>query len=182
MATFSGVHNITAHEALLQARPTSPTSSDNRRSMNNSTQHWRHSSPSPSNSRILLISFRSREPTREKARCRGGYPCGPGAPTKRSFERMEQREAEVVMLQQHHDDENNRRDASRQRRSGTTGVGLGAKGKGITVPRIPARPNSSNAGASRVGAGGAVRKLVRKLIMKRMAERLPLRYRNELHC
>ncbi|KAG0345638.1 hypothetical protein BGZ54_005520, partial [Gamsiella multidivaricata] len=147
------------------------------------------------------------------------------APTKRSFERMEQREAEAIMLQQQqeelerirsqqileqqqeqerqrieaerleaerikaslsnpynsHDDRTNGRDTSRQRRPGTTGVGAGAKGKGVTASRIPARPNSSIAGASRVGAGGGVRKLVGKLVMKRMAERLPLRYRDEPH-
>jgi hypothetical protein len=37
----------------------------------------------------------------------------------------------------------------------------------------------ANNGASRVGAGG-VRKLSGKLVMKRMAERLPLRYRDEV--
>ncbi|KAF9985532.1 hypothetical protein BGZ65_010622 [Modicella reniformis] len=145
------------------------------------------------------------------------------APTKRSFERMEQREAEAIMFQQQQEElehirqqrlleqeqekerqrieaerlEQERLKASlsshqsnqsnhyggqdRQRRHIPATV---TKGKGVvrvSASRIPARPNTPAAGPSRVGAGGAVRKLTGKLVMKRMVERLPLRYREEAH-
>ncbi|KAF8930434.1 DASH complex subunit dam1 [Dissophora ornata] len=152
------------------------------------------------------------------------------APTKRSFERMEQREAEAIMLQQQHEElerirrqqimeqerererlrveaerleaerikaslpnlhtnhsnnnsnniivnSNSGQDGSRQRRPGTN---TNAKANGVAASRIPARSNTSAASASRVGPGGSVRKLVGKMVMKRMAERLPLRYRDEV--
>ncbi|KAF9916797.1 hypothetical protein BX616_002793 [Lobosporangium transversale] len=144
------------------------------------------------------------------------------APTKQSFERMEQREAEAIMLQQQqeelerirtqqlleqeqererqrieaerqeaerikaslpslHNGRNraiqkmNEQDLNRQRRPVTNGR--------ATAPasRIPARPKATTPGASRVGNGGAIRKLAGKVNMKRMIERLPLRYRNEPH-
>ncbi|KAG0298238.1 hypothetical protein BGZ98_000267 [Dissophora globulifera] len=143
----------------------------------------------------------------------------PEAPTKRSFERMEQREAEAVMIQQqqeelerirrqqileqemdrerqrleterleaerikaslsslHSASVNSIQDGNRQRR----GITANARGRGVAPSKIPARPNASNAAASRVGPGGAVRKLVGKVVMKRMADRLPLRYRDEPH-
>ncbi|KAF9346841.1 hypothetical protein BGX26_001656 [Mortierella sp. AD094] len=146
------------------------------------------------------------------------------APTNRSFERMEQREAEAIILQQqqeeverirrqqileqeekerqrieaerqeaeaermkatmsslhssHNGSNNNSQSLGRQRRPGTSTV---VKGRGITASRIPARSSVQTAAASRVGPGGAVRKLVGRVVMKRMAERLPLRYRDEPH-
>ncbi|KAF9321052.1 hypothetical protein BG003_003815 [Podila horticola] len=65
---------------------------------------------------------------------------------------------------------------------GPGGSGSSA-GEGAGRGRIP-RPvasSSSSAGPSRVGPGGQVRKLAGKLVMKKMAERLPLKYRDEPH-
>ncbi|KAF9420075.1 DASH complex subunit dam1 [Podila epigama] len=60
-------------------------------------------------------------------------------------------------------------------RTAAAGVGGGAmRGK------IP-RPVSAASGPSRVGANGQVRKLAGKVVMKKMAERLPLKYRDEPH-
>ncbi|KAF8977142.1 hypothetical protein BGZ46_007614 [Entomortierella lignicola] len=141
------------------------------------------------------------------------------APTKRSFERMEQREAEAIMLQQQQEElekirrqhileqeekERQRIEAERQAAeaermnatmnnhigsNSSSGQGVGrqrrpgtsviAKGRGVAASRIPARSTTSSAAASRVGPGGAVRKLVSKVVMKRVVERLPLRYRDE---
>ncbi|KAK3825888.1 MAG: hypothetical protein J3Q66DRAFT_384988 [Benniella sp.] len=142
------------------------------------------------------------------------------APTKQSFERLEQREAEAIMLQQqqeelerirqkqlqeqekererqrieaekqeeerlraalsnHQNTQNSSQSGqNRQRRPVTATV---VKGKGVVgASRIPARPNTANTmGPSRVGPGGAVRKLGGKLVMKRVIDRLPLRYREE---
>ncbi|KAI1317967.1 hypothetical protein EDD11_007489 [Mortierella claussenii] len=144
------------------------------------------------------------------------------APTKRSFERMEQREAEAIMLQQQQEElerirrqqlleqeqererqrlEAERLEAERMRASlsslhnshnsgnhNSGGQDTGRqrrpvnKGRGGgTASRIPARPTAAVSRASRVGSGGAVRKLVGKVVMKRMAERLPLKYRDEPH-
>ncbi|KAF9112511.1 hypothetical protein BGX27_003268 [Mortierella sp. AM989] len=141
------------------------------------------------------------------------------APTKRSFERMEQREAEAIILQQEQEEverirrqkiieqeekerqriETERQEAEAERmkasmaslhsshsnqgggRQKRPGTGIVVKGRGITASRIPARSTASATTASRVGSGGAVRKLVGKVVMKRMAERLPLRYRDEPH-
>ncbi|KAG0038237.1 hypothetical protein BGZ82_000748 [Podila clonocystis] len=65
---------------------------------------------------------------------------------------------------------------------GSGGSGSIAGGGGAGRGRIP-RPvaSSSSAGPSRVGPGGQVRKLAGKLVMKKMAERLPLKYRDEPH-
>ncbi|KAK3843652.1 MAG: hypothetical protein J3R72DRAFT_473906 [Linnemannia gamsii] len=146
------------------------------------------------------------------------------APTKRSFERQEQREAEaIILLQQQEELEKIRhqqimekeREMERQRQEverleaeraraamtslhssssqnsgGNSGSRLKRPGTvtsaAVGTSRIPprrvqgtSRP-TNQAGASRVGAGG-VRKLTGKLVMKRMAERLPLRYRDEPH-
>ncbi|KAG0228407.1 hypothetical protein BGX31_006576 [Mortierella sp. GBA43] len=142
------------------------------------------------------------------------------APTKQSFERMEQREAEAIMLQQQQEElerirqrqlqeqeqekERQRIEAekleeerlkaalsSHQNNQSNHQTGQGrqrqqtlvtvVKGRGIPASRIPARPNTTNSGPSRVGPGGAVRKLAGKVVMKRMVERLPLRYREEVH-
>ncbi|KAF8982087.1 hypothetical protein BGZ52_002208 [Haplosporangium bisporale] len=54
----------------------------------------------------------------------------------------------------------------------------GARGR---IPRPVASSSSSSAGPSRIGPGGQVRKLAGKLVMKKMAERLPLKYRDEPH-
>lgn len=65
---------------------------------------------------------------------------------------------------------------------GPGGSGSSA-GEGAGRGRIP-RPvasSSSSAGPSRVGPGGQVRKLAGKLVMKKMAERLPLKYRDEVN-
>ncbi|KAF9962335.1 hypothetical protein BGZ72_007388 [Mortierella alpina] len=69
-----------------------------------------------------------------------------------------------------------------------TGIPVVTKGRGMAgTSRIPAarnngaRPAGSASGASRVGPGGAVRKLAGKLVMKRVADRLPLKYRDEPH-
>ncbi|KAG0314204.1 hypothetical protein BGZ97_009532 [Linnemannia gamsii] len=150
------------------------------------------------------------------------------APTKRSFERQEQREAEAIILQQQQEElekirrqqilekeremERQRQEVERleaeraraamaslnsggnQNSSGSNhGSRLKRPATTTTVTagtsRIPprrvqgtSRPGNqgANNGASRVGAGG-VRKLSGKLVMKRMAERLPLRYRDEPH-
>ncbi|KAF9130357.1 hypothetical protein BGW39_003151 [Mortierella sp. 14UC] len=144
------------------------------------------------------------------------------APTKRSFERQEQREAEAIILQQQQEElekirrqqilekemERQRQEVERleaeraraamanlhssssQNSGGNSGSRLKRPGTvnsaAAGTSRIPprrvqgtSRPNNQ-AGASRVGAGG-VRKLTGKLVMKRMAERLPLRYRDEPH-
>ncbi|KAG0355666.1 hypothetical protein BG005_005399 [Podila minutissima] len=67
---------------------------------------------------------------------------------------------------------------------GPGGSGSSAGGGGAGRGRIP-RPvvstSSSSAAPSRVGPGGQVRKLVGKLVMKKMADRLPLKYRDEPH-
>ncbi|KAG0270194.1 hypothetical protein BGZ95_001781 [Linnemannia exigua] len=146
------------------------------------------------------------------------------APTKRSFERQEQREAEAIILQQQQEElekirhqqivekeremERQRQEVERleveraraamaslhssssQNSGGNSGSRLKRPGTVTSAAagtsRIPprrvqgtSRP-TNQAGASRVGAGG-VRKLTGKLVMKRMAERLPLRYRDEPH-
>ncbi|KAF9148466.1 hypothetical protein BG015_009797 [Linnemannia schmuckeri] len=150
------------------------------------------------------------------------------APTKRSFERQEQREAEAIILQQQQEElekirrqqilekeremERQRQEVERQeaeraraamaslnsgsnqnsignnhgsrlKRPGTTTTAAGGTSR-IPPRRVQgtSRPNQqgANAGASRAGSGG-VRKLAGKLVMKRMAERLPLRYRDEPH-
>ncbi|KAK3838535.1 MAG: hypothetical protein JOS17DRAFT_730427 [Linnemannia elongata] len=150
------------------------------------------------------------------------------APTKSSFERQEQREAEAIILQQQQEELEKirrqqilekEREVERQRQeverleaerarsamaslnSGGNQSGSGSsygsrlKRPGTTTAaaagtsRIPPRRvqgtsrsnnQGTNAGASRSGSGG-VRKLAGKLVMKRMAERLPLRYRDEPH-
>ncbi|KAF9921677.1 hypothetical protein FBU30_008272 [Linnemannia zychae] len=147
------------------------------------------------------------------------------APTKRSFERQEQREAEAIILQQQQEELENirrqqilekEREIERQRQeaerleaeraraalanlhssnvSNQSSSNSRLKRPGVSTTaatgtsRIPprrvhgTRPTNQgvNAGPSRVGAGG-VRKLTGKLVMKRMAERLPLRYRDEPH-
>lgn len=67
---------------------------------------------------------------------------------------------------------------SRQRRPTTPTV---VKGKVVGASRIPARPNTAQTtGPSRVGSGGAVRKLGGRPVMKRVLERLALRYREEV--
>jgi hypothetical protein len=73
--------------------------------------------------------------------------------------------------------DHNGRDGGRQRRPA---AGANVRGRGAPASRIPARPNTSAMGASRVGPGGGVRKMVGKLVMKRMADRLPLKYRDEV--
>ncbi|KAF9953886.1 hypothetical protein BGZ70_000070 [Mortierella alpina] len=151
------------------------------------------------------------------------------APTKQSFERQEQREAEAILLQQQQEElerirhqhlleqeqeerrrleEEERLEAERVkaslamlRSSGNnsngnthgnypkrTGIPVVTKGRGMAgTSRIPAarnngaRPVGSASGASRVGPGGAVRKLAGKMVMKRVADRLPLKYRDEPH-
>ncbi|KAF9088332.1 hypothetical protein BGX23_007433 [Mortierella sp. AD031] len=155
------------------------------------------------------------------------------APTKRSFERQEQRDAEAIILQQQQEElekirrqqiqekerelERQRQEAERleaertratlaslhnsnsgnnnQNSSNSHGSRIKRPGVSMTAAtagasRIPprrvqgtSRVNSNQAtaaGASRVGSGG-VRKLAGKLVMKRMADRLPLRYRDEPH-
>lgn len=150
------------------------------------------------------------------------------APTKSSFERQEQREAEAIILQQQQEELEKirrqqilekEREVERQRQeverleaertraamaslnSGGNQSGSGnshgsrLKRPGSTTTtsagtsRIPPRRvqgtsrsnnQGANAGPSRSGSGG-VRKLAGKLVMKRMAERLPLRYRDEPH-
>ncbi|KAF9432785.1 hypothetical protein BGZ76_010321 [Entomortierella beljakovae] len=143
------------------------------------------------------------------------------APTKRSIERMEQRETEAILHQQHQEElekirlqqiqereeiERQRIEAEKQqaeaeraramaninnnisngssgqdsRRQKRPGLPIVSKGRGIPASRISAKPNQTS-GPSRVGPGGAVRKLVSRVVMKRMAERLPLIYRDGPH-
>ncbi|KAG0206831.1 hypothetical protein BGX28_001816 [Mortierella sp. GBA30] len=150
------------------------------------------------------------------------------APTKRSFERQEQREAEAILLQQQQEElerirqqhlyeqeqeqERQRLEAERleaerlnasvdnnihnisnqylqagtqQKRPGVAPVTKGRMTAGTS--RIPAarakgiQSTNTASGSSRVGPGGAIRKLVGKLVMKRVADRLPLKYRDEPH-
>lgn len=71
---------------------------------------------------------------------------------------------------------------SRLKRPGTTTAAAAGTSR-IPPRRVQGTSRSNNqgtnAGASRSGSGG-VRKLAGKLVMKRMAERLPLRYRDEV--
>ncbi|KAF9584389.1 hypothetical protein BGW38_006637 [Lunasporangiospora selenospora] len=60
----------------------------------------------------------------------------------------------------------------------------GGSGGGANQSRTPPRRVASTslvAGPSRVGSGGQVRKMAGKLVMKRMADRLPIKYRDEPH-
>ncbi|KAG0357280.1 hypothetical protein BG005_003767, partial [Podila minutissima] len=63
---------------------------------------------------------------------------------------------------------------------GSASSAEGGAGRG-RIPQ-PVASSSLSAGPSRVGPGGQVRKLAGKLVMKKMAERLPLKYRDEPHC
>ncbi|KAG0094922.1 hypothetical protein BGZ93_006551 [Podila epicladia] len=72
--------------------------------------------------------------------------------------------------------------ASKAKAPGGSGSSAGGGGVGRgRIPRPVASTSSSSAGPSRVGPGGQVRKLAGKLVMKKMAERLPLKYRDEPH-
>lgn len=71
---------------------------------------------------------------------------------------------------------------NRQRRP----AGVPAQAKVMSgISRIPSArvkqpPSAMSGGASRVGQGGGVRKLTGRIVMKKVAEKLPLRYREEV--
>ncbi|KAG0047683.1 hypothetical protein BGZ83_007308 [Gryganskiella cystojenkinii] len=86
-------------------------------------------------------------------------------------------------MQQNNNINNSASSGNRQRRP----VGASAKAKVMSgISRIPAArvkqpPSAMSGGASRVGQGGGVRKLAGRIVMKKVAEKLPLRYREEPH-
>jgi hypothetical protein len=94
-------------------------------------------------------------------------------------EKQEEERLRAAHSNHHNTQNSNQSGQNRQRRPVTATV---VKGKGVVgASRIPARPNTANTtGPSRVGPGGAVRKLGGKLVMKRVIDRLPLRYREEV--
>lgn len=91
-------------------------------------------------------------------------------------ERLEEEQLKLALSTQQSYQSNHPNGLGRQRRQVPTVV----KGRGVAASRIPARPNTTSTGPSRVGPGGGVRKLAGRLVMKRMVERLPLRYREEV--
>ncbi|KAG0266585.1 hypothetical protein BG011_001774 [Mortierella polycephala] len=94
-------------------------------------------------------------------------------------ERLEAEQMNTLLASQHSSGINNSSFSSSGMRLKRPNVVNGRTGAS-KIPKMTGA-QAATSGPSRVGPGGAIRRMTGKLVMKRMADRLPLKYRDEPH-